>query len=274
MNTQNLKTWLAGHWVAVTIVGIKFLLAFYTVPENALAMGIESFLDVRVLGLAVYELTFILCGIMLGHGLVAGNVQTVATWGAFITAMIIMGSNAVVANLLHAGQPLGMWATYRFSVLPYTPMILVAMLAVVGATSPALILKSREQSQLLKMKLLEQAAELDAAKAAANLQATKRASEAAKSDSEAFGLTLKITTDKQRQKTLAAIERAKMLAEQKIGIASAKEEAHILEVIATAEQSALKAHVDGQEFKKEIGELAQGKIRSHLNKAKREKLGN
>ena len=271
---QTVKIWLKEHWVAATIVGIKFLLAFYTVPENALAMGIESFLDVRVLGLAVYELTFILCGIMLGHGLVAGKVQTVATWGTFATSMVIMGSNAVTANLLHAGQDLGMWATYRFSILPYTPMILVAMLAVVGATSPALILKSKEQSQLLRLKLLEQAAELEEAKAKAMLQATKRASEAAKADGEAFGLRVKIQTDKQRQRTMANIEKAKMQAEQKAGISAAKEEAHILEVIATAEQSALKAHVDGEGFQKEIAELAQGKIRAHLNKAKREKLGN
>ena len=168
---QAFKSWLAAHWVPTLIVGIKFLLAFYTVPENAAAMGIESFTDIRVLGLAVYELTFILCGIMLGHGLVAGRVQTVATWATFTTAMAVMGSNAVVANLLHSQQELGVWAVYRASILPYTPMLLVALLAIVGATSPALILKSRAQSQLLKLKLLEQSAELEAAKAAAGLNA-------------------------------------------------------------------------------------------------------
>ena len=271
---QAFKSWLAGHWVAVAIVGIKFLLAFYTIPENAAAMGIDSFADIRVLGLMVYELTFILCGIMLGHGLVAGRVQTVATWAAFIAAMVVMGSNAVVANLLHSGQELGAWSTYRVSILPYTPMILVALLAVVGATSPALILKSRAQSQALKMKLLEQAAELEAAKAQAGLNATRRGMEAAKANLEAFKLNAKISMEKQKAQSEVALDRAKVTAETRAAVGAARAEAGVLTVITTAEQSALTEHVNGQEFKQEIGDLAKGKVRAHLAKLKREKLGN
>ena len=271
---QNIKSWMKAHWVAVAIVGIKFLLAFYTIPENAAAMGITSFADVRVLGLMVYELTFILCGIMLGHGLVAGQVQTVATWAAFLAAMVVMGSNAVVANLLHSGQALGVWEVYRYSILPYTPMILVALLAVVGATSPALILKSRQQSQVLKLKLLEQAAELDAMKAQAGLGATRRAMEAAKSDAEAYKLRAKISIEKQKAASEVSLEKAKVTAETKAAIQAAKAEGHVLTVISTAEQSALTQHVNGAQFKGEIKELAEGKIRTHLNKLKRDKLGN
>ena len=271
---QAFKSWLAGHWVAVAIVGIKFLLAFYTVPENAAAMGIESFTDIRVLGLAVYELTFILCGIMLGHGLVAGRVQTVATWAAFLAAMAVMGSNAVVANLLHSGQALGGWAVYQTSILPYTPMLLVALLAVVGATSPALILKSRAQSQALKMKLLEQAAELEAAKAQAGLSATRRGMEAAKANLEAFKLTAKIAMEKQKAQSEVALDKAKVTAETKAAIHSAKAEAGVVSIITTAEQAALTQHVNGTQFKGEIKELAEGKVKAHLAKLKREKLGN
>ena len=271
---QAFKSWLAAHWVPTLIVGIKFLLAFYTVPENALAMGIESFTDIRVLGLAVYELTFILCGIMLGHGLVAGRVQTVATWATFTTSMVIMGSNAVTANLLHAGQPLGVWAVYQSSILPYTPMILVALLAVVGATSPALILKSKEQSQLLKLKLLEQAAELEAAKAAAGLTATRRGMEAARANLEAFKLNAKISMEKQKAQSEVALDKATVTAETRAAVSAARAEASVLTVISTAEQKALADHVNGQEFKQEIGDLAKGKVRAHLNKLKRDKLGN
>ena len=98
--------------------------------------------------------------------------------------------------------------------------------------------------------------------------------EAAKANLEAFKLTAKISMEKQKAAAEVSLDKATVAAETRAAVSAARAEAGVLTIISTAEQKALADHVNGQEFKQEIGDLAKGKVRAHLARLKREKLGN
>jgi hypothetical protein len=133
-----------------SLFAIKVLLAFYTVPHNATALGIihpsraieytfDTFL--RVLGLLVFEGAFLAMGYLISKGLIKGERQGTFAWVVYGMTITFMASNSILATSLQRAFEYGyeiapFLATYQAYIAPITAILIASSLSAIGFYHP------------------------------------------------------------------------------------------------------------------------------------------
>ncbi|MEM9774059.1 MAG: hypothetical protein AAF902_05735 [Chloroflexota bacterium] len=214
-------------WLTWAIIGIKVLLAAFTVPHNATALQIESFWSMPTLGLLVYELSFLAAGIAISHGIVKGKLQSIATWAVLVASVLFMIFNSILANYVHASEVSGVVLPdvllfYRDWIVPGTPIVLGFILTFVGFFDPITIINRKQAMQKVEAKRQEVAAEVARAKAEQQKSMIGLRMETVKAQMAASAAEIKLQAKSAMLKAEAAIERQKIEVETNVKKAIAK----------------------------------------------------
>ncbi len=258
--------------VTTSIFILKLLLAFYTVPHNMAALGITEIFSPQTLGLLVYELAFLISGIVLAKGLVEGDGQSWAMWGSFLLIVIFMAVNAIYANFHHAHliylatlETGGLITAdmvqeipqalvfYKNWIVPTTPPILVALFVISGFVSPKVQLwmtDAQIKNQMAREKL--------------SAQLTKAQAEMSQEMADLEIQTGRIVDKVQRQSSKFAADQAKRQAELTIELSELEAETKAKQHIAEMSGVEMVSVLASPEFKDDITKKAKSKAKRFL----------
>lgn len=215
------------------VIALKILTAFFTVPSNKLALGIDSWWQLETLGLVVFEFTFIGVGWVISHGWAKGSSQVKAAWVTMFASTAFLMGNMVVANFLRLAEVEGadiptavmfyrMWiAAPSILLLPIVSMFVVFFdaLQISGRAEAASTIKVTAEEAAIKVRMAETEAEVknieleaeaDRAKAKADGQRARMEATKAQLESDTELAIQKISLETELKKQIATMRSSRL----------------------------------------------------------------